>query len=359
MTQIIKKPTNLQEALDAPSIKKRLNDVLGQRAPQFASSLITLVNQNRMLSEAEPYTIIGAAMQAAALDLPINQNLGFAYVVPYRNKDRVEAQFQLGYKGFIQLAMRSGQFLKLTDFIVPCGCAKSYNPITGELVVDFDLEQEGPPDGYGFHFELTNGFTKTAYWPMKKVIDHANRFSQSYTKGKSSPWQTDFDTMALKTVIKNTLAKYAPLSVEMMKGIETDQAVIDITDEQIAYPDNPTSEDPPEKPAEKPAPKSKAKKLAEKLKGKDAPDPRGPLGDNKDAPKDDTPPEKEEDLSEYPSKLQELQDKDGIDDDRVFAYAEQAKLIEAGAEELPDEVCKKLVDDWKKHKPLIESQPIG
>jgi len=235
-----------------PSVKQRLNEVLGKKANQFVSSLISLTNNNKLLAKADPNTVVASAMVAATLDLPINQSLGFAYIVPYKD----QAQFQLGYKGLIQLAMRSGQFKTLNDFIVPNGALKDYNPLTGHVDIDFDVEDNGKePDGYGVYMALTNGFEKTVFWSLDKVQKHAKRFSQAYSKGYESPWKSDFDAMALKTVIKHTLGKYAPLSVDMQRGIEADQGVIDIDGNVTQYPDN--------EPEKTPDPFQAAKKVNE------------------------------------------------------------------------------------------------
>ena len=178
---------------------------------------------------------MGAGITAATLNLSCNPTLGQAYIVPYGNK----AQFQIGYKGLIQLALRSGQVRNINEFVVGAGQYKSYNPITGHLDVDFGVNQEGDPDGYGVYLELVNGFKKIVYWEYAKVVAHAKRFSQAYRNGKECPWKTDFEAMALKTVIKATLSKYAPMSTEMQQAVAADQGVIDIETGEIEYPDNP------------------------------------------------------------------------------------------------------------------------
>lgn len=223
--------------------------MLGKRANQFISSLISVTNSNKLLAKADPATVVSSAMVAATLDLPINQSLGFAYIVPYKG----QAQFQLGYKGMIQLAMRSGQFKTFNDFIVPSGALQDYDEMTGRISVDWSKGNDGKePDGYGVYMALTNGFEKTVFWSFDKVTKHAKRFSQSYSKGYDSPWKSDFNAMALKTVIKHTLSKYAPLSVDMQKGIEADQGVVDLDGNVSAYPDNePEAKEDPFKSAKK------------------------------------------------------------------------------------------------------------
>lgn len=240
--QVAHRPKSVSEALSSPAIKKRIEELLGKRAPQFCSTLVAISRQNAMLAKADPSSVIGAAITAATLDLPINPNLGFAYVVPYqdRKSNKTEAQFQIGYKGIIQLALRTGQYAALNDCVIPKGALVSYNELTSQLVVDFDKAEEGDPDGYAFYFELTNGFRKTAFWSRDKVEKHAARFSQAYRKGYG-PWKDDFDQMALKTVLKNTLSKYGILSVEMQAALENDQAVSHGIDEDstgLDYADN-------------------------------------------------------------------------------------------------------------------------
>lgn len=235
-TEIEKASNELQRMANNPSIQKRLESILGARAPQFVSSLITITQSSFQLQKCDPKSIMASAMIAATLDLPINQNLGFAHIVPYSGK----AQFQMGYKGFIQLAQRSGQFATMNDLVIPDGVFVSFDPLAEKLELDWSqLNTEADTHGYAFHFRLINGFSKTIYWSRAKVVAHATRFSQAYRAGKKdSPWFTSFDSMALKTVIKHGLSKYAPLSVEMRKALDYDQSIPDL-DGNREYPDNP------------------------------------------------------------------------------------------------------------------------
>lgn len=240
-TQRPQKPRTVQAALQSPAIQKKLDELLGKKAASFCSTLVQISRNSSMLAKADPNSVIGAAITAATLDLPINPNLGFAYVVPYKS----EAQFQMGYKGFIQLALRTGQYAALNDCVVPKGALVSYNELTGDLVIDFDKAEEGEPDGYAFYFELVNGFKKTAFWSHAKVLAHAKRFSQAFRSGYG-PWKDDFDSMALKTVVKNTLSKYGILSVEMQNAMESDQSVSHGLDDQgFDYADNAEETDNP------------------------------------------------------------------------------------------------------------------
>jgi recombination protein RecT len=238
----------MKDLTKTPAVRGRIDELLGKRSAAFCSTLIQMSNLPH-LRDCTPTSLLGAAMTAAALDLPVNPNLGFAYMVPYnnRNKDtnqvQKEAQFQMGYRGFIQLAQRTGQYKKMNDAVIPAGCLKSYNELTGELVVDFDSPDRddlAQPDGYAFHFELLNGFIKTVFWSTDRMEKHAKRYSQTYKNGYGN-WADNFDAMALKTVIKLTLGKYGILSVDIQKALETDQSVVDpLTDEvkAIDYVDN-------------------------------------------------------------------------------------------------------------------------
>jgi recombination protein RecT len=235
-TIAIKDCKTLPALLKHPAIQDKLSVTLKERAPQFSSALLQLTQNNGLLARANPHTVLAAGMQAALLNLPIQPSLSFAYVVPYKD----QAQFQIGYKGLIQLAQRTGQFAALNDVVVEGGQLVSYNELTGELKVDFDKEPTGNhPDGYACYFRLKNGFEKTVFWPYAKVKAHAERYSQSFRSGrKGTLWETDFDKMALKTVIKHALSRYAPLSVEMQKAVEIDQATVDMDGNVVQYPDN-------------------------------------------------------------------------------------------------------------------------
>lgn len=229
-------------------VQKRFNSILGRRAPQFIASLVNAVAGSTALSACEPNSIMSAAFTAAALDLPIDPNLGFAAIVPYRKRQKNEltgrwedvtlAQFQMMYKGFVQLAIRSGEYQKMGVSEVYEDEFIGYNPITGEMTFTEDFSQctqrnAGETDrvvGYYAWFRLHSGFTQELYMTKQAVQNHARRYSQAYRydveKGrKSSPWSTDFDAMAKKTVLKQLLSKWGILSVQMQKSLQTDQMV--------------------------------------------------------------------------------------------------------------------------------------
>lgn len=202
------------------SIKKRFEDVLGKRAPGFISSIISATNSNKALAECEPMSVIAAAMIAASMDLPINQSLGFAHIVPYKGV----AQFQIGWKGFVQLAMRSGQYKTLNITPVLKGQIVNHNRFTGEM--EFQEASTGPEQiGYLLYFRLLNGYEKYFYMTRDEVTAHGKEYSASFKKGFGQ-WVENFEPMALKTVAKLGLSKYGVLSVEMQQAIKFDQGVV-------------------------------------------------------------------------------------------------------------------------------------
>lgn len=220
-------------------VMQKFQELLGKRASSFLTSVLSVVSQNDLLAKADPKTVYMAALTSATLDLPINQNLGFAYIVPYKNKNWVhEAQFQMGYKGFIQLALRSGQFLTISATPVYEGQLIEENPLTG-YVFDRKAKKSDVVVGYASYFKLLNGFEKTFYMTKSEIERHANLYSANYKKYQSGLWKDKFDEMATKTVIKLLLSKFAPLSVEMQKAVIADQGVLqDENFDEVDYPDN-------------------------------------------------------------------------------------------------------------------------
>lgn len=223
-----------QNFIKDDNVQKMIHERLQKRAGQFTTSLLSLVNANANIAACKPVTIVQAALTAASLDLPINQNLGFAYIVPYKNHGVMEAQFQMGWKGFVQLAQRSGKFQTINTTDVREGEVKTRDRMTGELVFEWitdDAERNKKPIvGYLAYFELLNGFKKSLYMTKAEVEKHAGRYSQAYKNrgGKfKSPWESDFDLMAQKTAIKLLLSKWAPLSTEMQEAVAADQSVDD------------------------------------------------------------------------------------------------------------------------------------
>ncbi|HHJ7081568.1 TPA: recombinase RecT, partial [Streptococcus pyogenes] len=194
--------------------QKAFDDVWKGAGTQFAVSILSVLQGSQSLKSASNKSIYAAAMKAAVLNLPIEPSLGRAYLVPYKG----QAQFQLGYKGLIELAQRSGQYKNINAGIVYKSQLISYNPLFEELILDFSKPQDEIV-GYFAAFKLLNGFEKVSFWTVEKVTAHGKKFSKSFASG---PWKTDFDAMAQKTILKDILSKYGPLSVEMQKAIDED-----------------------------------------------------------------------------------------------------------------------------------------
>lgn len=238
--KIVVSPRSLFER---PEVQARFQNILGKKAPGFIVSVINCINDNENLKNADPNSILFAAANAATLDLPINPNLGFAYIIPYNKKQpdgsyKQFAQFQMGYKGFIQLAMRSGQFQTISAAPIFEGQLVEENPLTG-FKFDFTKKESDKVIGYAAYFKLINGFEKTLYMTIKDIQAHGRKYSKTFGS-KFGRWETDFEAMATKTVVKLLLAKFAPLSIEMLqKATLTDQAVLsDWDDQNPDYVDN-------------------------------------------------------------------------------------------------------------------------
>lgn len=218
-------------------VKKKFHELLGKRATSFITSVLQIAAQNQLLAKADPVSIYQAAAVAATLDLPLNSNLGFAYIVPYNDKNKGQvAQFQMGYKGFIQLAQRSGQFKSIYATPIYQGQILHENPLDG---YEFDFTKKSDVlIGYAAKFKLLNGYEATLYMTVEQLKKHGSQYSQSFKKGFGL-WKDNFDAMASKTVIKLLLSRFAPLSVDMQRAVITDQAIINNADtEDVTYIDN-------------------------------------------------------------------------------------------------------------------------
>ena len=217
-------PQSLQALMSNAGVMTKLNSVLGseKKAAAFASSVISVANGNSLLRNANPMTVLGSAMVAATLDLSVVPTLGMAYIVPYKG----QAQFQLGWKGLVELAMRSGQYKNIIVEEVHEGELVKKNKFTGDYEFDEDAKTSDNVIGYMANFQLTNGFSKTIYWTIDEVKAHATKFSQAYRGGRNTPWVTDFDAMAKKTVLKSLLSKFGPKSLQMQQAVVFDQASV-------------------------------------------------------------------------------------------------------------------------------------
>ena len=228
--------TSVKQYLEKDEILNKFKQLLGKKTIPFITSVIQLSSSNELLKRSDPISLINAAITAATLDLPLNQNLGFAYIIPFNSKEGTKAQFLIGYKGFIQLALRSGQFKTIAATPIYQGQIVNQNPLTG-FEFDFSVQSD-KLIGYAAYFELLNGFSKTFFMTINQLKSHANKYSQTYKKN-FGVWHDDFDAMAQKTVLKILLSKYAPLSVEMQKAVIFDQSIINDPDTlDVDYIDN-------------------------------------------------------------------------------------------------------------------------
>ncbi|MCX7771633.1 MAG: recombinase RecT [Clostridia bacterium] len=228
------KPATVAQYLNNAGVKKYLDGVLKERAPQFITSLTSLANLTPGLAKCDPNTLLQCGLKAASMNLPLDNNLGFAYAVPYGDK----AQFQMGYRGFIQLAQRTGQYKMINVIDIRAGELVSWDEF-GEVleistIKDKEARQKQAVVAYAAMFELMNGFRKVVFWTKEEVTLHAKRFSKTFNNG---PWKTDFDAMAKKTVLKDLLGKWGPMSTEMQEAVKFDQSIIKKTEDGAEIPE--------------------------------------------------------------------------------------------------------------------------
>jgi recombination protein RecT len=211
----------LRDLLRVEEVKKRFEEVLGAHAGQFIASLASLVYRSPALQECEPFSVIGAALVAASLNLPIDPNLGYAAIVPYNDNKTGKkiAQFQMQWKGYVQLAHRTRQYANIHITEVYEGEIKSINRFTG--AVSFGERKGDSITGYLAYLKLTNGFEKYWYMTIEQLQTHGKRYSKTYNNPKGM-WKTDPEVMYRKTPIKLLLKTYGVLSVEMQKAIQAE-----------------------------------------------------------------------------------------------------------------------------------------
>lgn len=214
----------LSQFLAMPSPSKAITEALGERKHQFIASMVALAKRDPKLNDCTKESLLSCGLTAASLDLPLNQSLGFAYAIPFKNKEKgvLEAQFQIGWKGFVQLAQRSGQVETINVSDVREGQLISEDKLTGELSFDWNIKSS-KVIGYVAYFRLLNGFSKSLYMSVKELREHGSKYSRTFSFGH---WSTDFDAMAKKTVLKQLISKWCPLSTQLEKAVIFDQAVI-------------------------------------------------------------------------------------------------------------------------------------
>ena len=218
----------LRDKLNSEAIQKKFSDILGKKSAGFLTSVMSVAQNNALLAKAEPNSVVLAAGQAAALDLPINPNLGYAAIVPYNDKKsgKCLAQFQIMRDGWVELAMRTGQVVAIANEVVYEGELVSQNRFTDTYVFDESKRKSDKIIGYMAYIRLANNFEKTVYWTVEQCKAHGARYSKSFSQD-SSLWKTDFSAMSLKTVLKFLIKKYCPKSIEMLNAVVNDQGVYD------------------------------------------------------------------------------------------------------------------------------------
>ena len=220
------------------AVKNQINNVIGgKNGPRFISSIVSAVQANPALQECTNPSILSAALLGESLNLSPSPQLGQYYLVPYANNDAntTEAQFQLGYKGYIQLAIRSGQYKKLNVLAIKEGELIRFDPLNEEievrLIQDEEKRENAQTIGYYAMFEYTNGFRKAMYWSKAKMLAHAKKYSPGYRKDLSKGtqytfWSKDFDGMAYKTMLRQLISKWGVMSIDLQSAIDADMAVI-------------------------------------------------------------------------------------------------------------------------------------
>jgi len=221
---------NLKNLLDAESVQKQFKNALADNAPLFVASLIDIYASDTTLQGCAPSLVIMEALKAATLKLPINKSLGFAWIIPYKKNKKIQGkwvkvptpQFQMGYKGWVQLAMRTGEYKYINAGKVYEGELVGVEKLSGLI----DLSGERTSDkvvGYFAFFQTLNGFQKMVYGTEAEVVEHAQKHSAASFKDPKSAWKTDFHAMATKTMLTQLLGKWGMMSVEMVSALSKDQ----------------------------------------------------------------------------------------------------------------------------------------
>lgn len=235
---LAKRKVGLAVYMTNEAVKSQINNVVGGKDGQrFISSIISAVQANPALQECSNPSILSAALLGESLKLSPSPQLGQYYLVPFKNtkKGMTEAQFQLGYKGYIQLALRSGQYKKLNVLPIKAGELVKYDPLNEEievnLIEDEEKREEAETVGYYAMFEYLNGFRKTLYWSKAKMISHAKKYSPGYKRDLEKGtewtfWSKDFDGMAMKTMLRQLISKWGIMSIEMITAMDSDMGII-------------------------------------------------------------------------------------------------------------------------------------
>ena len=221
-------------AINSTGYQKLINSTIKDpaKAARFVTAITSAVAVNPLLQECDPATILSGALLGESLGLSPSPQLGQYYLVPFNNtkKGCKDAQFQLGYKGYVQLALRSGYYKRLNVFAVKAGELKAWNPVTEELEIeliqDDEIREKTATIGYVASFTYVNGFSKTLYWSRQKMEAHALRYSKGYAAKKGYTfWEKEFDAMAYKTMLRQLISKWGIMSIDLQTAFEQDSVV--------------------------------------------------------------------------------------------------------------------------------------
>jgi len=243
--------TTIGNYLNNDKIKKFLESMLKERTGSFITSMVSLVNLNKNLQDCTPQSLTMCGLKAASMGLALDPNLGHAYPVPYKDNRRgiTEAQFQMGYKGYVQLAMRTGQYRKIVVTDIRYGELLKNDPITETYefspILDEVKREAAAIIGYYTMIELHNGYKKELYWPIDRIMTHAKRYSKGFNRADGS-WSTNKHEMCCKTMLRQIIPKWGPMSIEMQQAFQADMGVIHYDEESnqevIEYIDNPSKD---------------------------------------------------------------------------------------------------------------------
>lgn len=226
-TAVATRPVDvLKKVLNENSIQQQFKNAMRDNAGPFIASIIDLYSSDTALQECEPGAVVRECLKAASLKLLINKSLGHAYIVPYKEKGKQTPHFQIGYKGYIQLAQRTGEYKFINAGPIYEGMVVKTDILTGSITIEGESTSD-KPIGYFCYFELLNGFSKGKYMSVDEVLEHAKKFSRAYQydlreKKQMSTWSTNFEAMAIKTVVLQLVPKYGPMSTEFIRAMDTE-----------------------------------------------------------------------------------------------------------------------------------------
>lgn len=245
--KVVEKKKSLADYLTAPMVKTKIAEVIGEtNSQQFISAIISAVQTNPQLQNCSQKSILNAALLGQTLGLSPSPQMGQYYMVPYNNKGTMEAVFQIGWKGYVDMAVRTGKYAQLNATEIKEGEFKSFNPLTEQyefsFIQNFDERKKAKTIGYAAFFTLKSGFSKMLYWTYEEMLAHANKYSKGFAAKKGYTfWEKDFDAMARKTLIRQLISKWGPKFKDFDRAYKSDMAVIsDIKNKSVdvEYVDN-------------------------------------------------------------------------------------------------------------------------